>query len=165
MQDIGSLTVVKAKLYQAELATLHETVRARIDSTRRRIHEIAPATRDYELTELGLSLDEVDAEFYSVCKKTTDPQAMAHRFGVDPETVAGWARQANSSTEARVVRMVVTKDQQTVAYAMGFSAGRQAVAESLLIKFRETLEKYNWVVTAFGPAPAAQPDDVILADA
>jgi DNA-binding transcriptional regulator YdaS (Cro superfamily) len=162
--DLGALTVKQAQVKLTELAEEHERLRARIDQARRRIHEFAPATRDYEIAEQGLALDDIDAEFYAACRRSTDPAAMAQRFGVPEETIRQWGNASHTTPEPRVVRIEAMKDGLVHSYAMPFRPSKKQEAQDLLNRFSETLTRRGWQVSPQVLADCAESYDITFAE-
>ena len=165
VEDITTKTVKQAQQYLDDATATLIRYRDQIDRARRRIHEFAPSTREYEQAEVSLTLAEIDSEFYSKCASTSDPSAMASRQGVPTEVVLQWAQLVPETGAPHVVRLVVERDGETRGYAIPFRNDRQSVAEELMGRFRDTLVRKGWIVTFFGGAPKPDADDFILADA
>ncbi len=163
--DYGSLTIPQARAKMDEMNALYIQLRDRVNETAKRIHEFAPATRDYDLTVLSFTLDDIDQEFYRACAKCSDKEAMAGRLHTTTDQINAFGARSSSDGLPHFIRLVAIRATIVAAYAMPFSEGREGLAKGYMQRFRDTLVSHGWEVTYFGPSPTSLPEDNILAEA
>jgi len=162
--EFDELTIVQARARLAQLAEQHARLLDRVTVAAKRIHEFAPATRDYDMATKAFSLRDIDLEFARACATTRDADGMAGRTGLTADQIREIGSKC-STNEPHVIRLTATRNGNEAAYAMPFSEGKQDFAHGLMNRFRDTLIRHGWEITYFGAAPAALPDDNLLAEA
>src|ERR1700674_703398 len=123
--DVGSLTVAQAKAQLDTMQAQFTQLRDRVQESQKRIHEFAPATRDYDLTLASCTIDDIDQEFYRACAKSPDKVAMAGRLGLTPDQIRGYGARSAPDNVPHYIRLSGTRGDVTAAYAMPFSEGRE----------------------------------------
>ena len=166
MGDVNTMTVKQVEKYLEDLQATGLRARDRLLLARKRIHEFAKSTREYELAEVSFTLDEIDAEFYAACANAADPSQIAMRFDVPVDTVLAWGKQSNAAgVSPSVIRLVVERDDVVMSYAMPFRRDRRDKAQQLMGDFKDTLIRKGWSVVFLDAVAAPDPTDTILADA
>ncbi len=163
--DVGSLTIPQARAKIEEMQAAFIAIRDRVQQSLKRIHEFAPATRDYDLTLVSCTIDDIDQEFYRACAKSPDKVAMAGRLGTTVDQIRELGARSAPDKLPHYIRLAGTRGDVTANYSMPFSDGREAIALGLMQRFRDTQERHGWTITFFGPTPVALPDDYLLAEA